>query len=120
MSEIVEFSFNNKAIACIVVNGDPWFKAKDVATILAYANTTKEIIDNVDDDDKRKLVDLMGDCPPAWSITTKMQSTSTSQVCIVFYCAAKCQRQKSSCGGSAPRYCPLSGNTADTRRQLQP
>ena len=64
MSEIVEFSFNNKAIACIVVNGDPWFKAKEVATILAYTNTNKAIIDNVDDDDKRKLVDLMGDSQP--------------------------------------------------------
>ena len=64
MSEIVEFSFNNQAITCVVVNGDPWFKAKDIATILAYANTKKAIIDNVDDDDKRKLVDLMGDQSP--------------------------------------------------------
>ena len=35
MSEIVEFNFNNKANTCIVVHGDPWFKAKNVATILA-------------------------------------------------------------------------------------
>ena len=56
----MEFSFNNKAIACIVVNGDPWFKAKEVATILAYTHTNKAITDHVDDDDKRKLVDLMG------------------------------------------------------------
>ena len=64
MSEIVEFSFNNKAITCIVVNGDPWFKAKEVATILAYTNTKQAIIDSVDDDDKRKLVDPMGDQSP--------------------------------------------------------
>ena len=83
MSEIVEYSFNNKTIACIVVNGDPWFKAKEVATILAYANTKKAIIDNVDDDDKRKLVDLMGNSQTPWSITTETQSTSTSQVCTV-------------------------------------
>ena len=31
---------------------------------MAYANTKKAIIDNVDDDDKRKLVDLMGDQSP--------------------------------------------------------
>ena len=63
MSEMVEFSFNNTTIACIVVNGDPWFKAKDVATILAYTNTNKAIIDNIDDDDKRKCVDLVGGSP---------------------------------------------------------
>ena len=28
MSEIVEFIFNNKPIACVVVGGDPWLKAK--------------------------------------------------------------------------------------------
>ncbi|MFM7981830.1 MAG: BRO family protein, partial [Candidatus Fonsibacter sp.] len=39
MSEIAEFNFNSKTIACIVVNGNPWFKAKEVATILGYANT---------------------------------------------------------------------------------
>ena len=54
MSEIVEFNFNNKAIACIVVNGNPWFKAKDVATILAYTNTKKAIVDHVDDADKKR------------------------------------------------------------------
>ena len=64
MREILEFSFNNKAMACISVNGDPWFKSKEVATILAYTSTKKAIIDNVDDDDKRKLVDLMGGQSP--------------------------------------------------------
>ena len=31
---------------------------------MAYTNTNKAIIDNVDDDDKRKLVDLMGVSQP--------------------------------------------------------
>ena len=52
MSEIIEFNFNNKTIACIVVNGSPWFKAREVATILGYTNTTQAIIKNVDNDDK--------------------------------------------------------------------
>ncbi|MFM7989842.1 MAG: BRO family protein [Candidatus Fonsibacter sp.] len=47
MSDMVEFSFNNTTIACIAVNGDPWFKSKDVATILEYTNTNKAIIDNM-------------------------------------------------------------------------
>ena len=53
MSEIVEFNFNSNTIACIVVNGNPWFKAKEVATILGYANTKQAIITNVDSDDKQ-------------------------------------------------------------------
>ncbi|MFM7985622.1 MAG: BRO family protein, partial [Candidatus Fonsibacter sp.] len=43
MSETLELSFNNKTITCIVVNGDPWFKAREVATILGYTNTTQAI-----------------------------------------------------------------------------
>lgn len=36
----------------------PWFKAKDVATILGYENTREAVIDNVDDDDKERLSNL--------------------------------------------------------------
>ena len=61
MTEIVEFSFNNKAIACIVVNGDPWFKGKDIATLLDYADTKKAIAKNVSEDDRKTMEDLMGD-----------------------------------------------------------
>ena len=41
MSEIVEFKFNNKPIACVVVNGNPWFRGKYIATLLDYADTKK-------------------------------------------------------------------------------
>ena len=61
MSEIVELKSNNKAIACIVVNGNPWFKAKDVATILSYTNTKKAIVDHVDDEDKKRREEIKGD-----------------------------------------------------------
>jgi prophage antirepressor-like protein len=36
------------------VDGNPWFRAKEVATILAYTNTKKAIIDHVDDEDKKR------------------------------------------------------------------
>ena len=39
MSEIIELSFNTKIIAFIIVHGNPWFKAREVATIPGYANT---------------------------------------------------------------------------------
>ncbi|MFM7983849.1 MAG: Bro-N domain-containing protein, partial [Candidatus Fonsibacter sp.] len=59
MSEIVEFKFNNNAIACVIVDGNPWFKAKEVATILGYVNTKQAIIDHVDDEDKTTMDALM-------------------------------------------------------------
>ena len=60
MSDIVEFKFNNNAIACVVVNGNPWFRGKDIATTLGYANTKQAIIRNVDDDDKQTYEQLLG------------------------------------------------------------
>ena len=35
------------------VNGDPWFKAKDVATALGYTNSVKAVGDHVHPDDKK-------------------------------------------------------------------
>ena len=54
MSEIVEFIFNNKPIACVVVGGNPWFKGKDIATLLDYADTKTAIAKNVSEDDRQK------------------------------------------------------------------
>ena len=48
-------SFN---IPYIVVDNSPYFKGKDIANILGYANTKQAIISNVDDEDKNKLEDL--------------------------------------------------------------
>ena len=50
------------------INGtinEPWFNAKDVATILGYVNTKQAIIKNVDDEDKITLQKLgsMGETP---------------------------------------------------------
>ncbi|MFM7983132.1 MAG: Bro-N domain-containing protein, partial [Candidatus Fonsibacter sp.] len=39
----------------------------EVATMLAYTNTTKAIIGNVDADDKRRFVDLVGDSPMSYN-----------------------------------------------------
>ena len=60
MSELIPFNFNNRSISCTIVDGNPWFQAKEVATILAYANTKKAIIDHVDDEDKRRREELRG------------------------------------------------------------
>ena len=48
-------SFN---IPYIIVNNFPYFKGKDIATILGYVDTKQAIRVNVDDDDKQKLEEL--------------------------------------------------------------
>jgi hypothetical protein len=42
-----------------MVDGDPWFRAKDIATVLGYANTTQAVLKNVDNDDRRKMKELV-------------------------------------------------------------
>nr|DAK63886.1 MAG TPA: repressor domain protein [Caudoviricetes sp.] len=40
--------------------GEPWFVGKDVAEILQYSNTTKAILNHVDDEDKKILTSQNG------------------------------------------------------------
>lgn len=39
-------------IRSILINDEPWFVGKDVASVLGYSNTAKAIRDHVDDEDK--------------------------------------------------------------------
>jgi prophage antirepressor-like protein len=50
--------FGDRSIDIVIVNGEPWFKGKDVAIILGYDNTTKTIRDNIDLDDRTSIYDL--------------------------------------------------------------
>ena len=61
MASIVKFENANLncEINTITVNGTIYFKAKDVATALDYANTKQAIIKNVDEEDKAILEDLL-------------------------------------------------------------
>ena len=40
------------SVRTMEINGEPYFVSKDVAEILGYANTSKALIDHVDDEDK--------------------------------------------------------------------
>ena len=40
-------------VRTMVINGEPWFVGKDVASVLGYLNTQKAIRDHVDEEDKR-------------------------------------------------------------------
>ena len=41
------FKFNDKSIKCFIVNGAPWFKCHDVATILGYYKPRNAIRDHI-------------------------------------------------------------------------
>jgi prophage antirepressor-like protein len=62
MSTIVKYvcdQLNGAEISCMVVHNEPWFKAKDIATILGYVNTKVAIQTNVDYEDKRQYKHLV-------------------------------------------------------------
>ena len=47
--------FNNEEfgeVRSITINGEPWFVGKDIATALGYRNSSKAVINHVDEDDK--------------------------------------------------------------------
>ena len=80
MTQIQTFQNSSFNVQCVCVNGDPWFRGKDVATMLGYADTKKAIANNVDPDYKKRLEALRGEREPPWTQTQKMQYSLTSQV----------------------------------------
>ena len=69
-SAIVEFKNEalNATINTITVDGETWFRGKDVATALEYADTKRAIQKHVDEDDKQTL----------YEITSKIRGDKTS------------------------------------------
>ena len=48
----------NCNIKCVLSGSDVWFRGKDIAKALGYENTTQSILNNVENEDKRKLEEL--------------------------------------------------------------
>lgn len=46
MNELAIFDYDGMAVRAISINGDPWFVARDVATILGYVNPQKAVRDH--------------------------------------------------------------------------
>ena len=55
MNNIQTFKFHDREMECYVIDGQPWFRSKDAATILEYANTIKAISNNVHEDDPKTV-----------------------------------------------------------------
>ena len=62
MTEIQCFShtLHNRDIlvSAIMVNGEPWFRAKDIAIALGYVNPCQAVRHNVDERDRSQLKDF--------------------------------------------------------------
>ena len=57
MSQIVKHACEvlaGASVSCIIENGEPWFKAIDVASAPKYKNTDDAVRRHVADDDKRQ------------------------------------------------------------------
>lgn len=54
MNNMIRIFENEKfgKVRTVIVNGEPWFAAKDVAEILGYTETAKAVRTHVDEDDK--------------------------------------------------------------------
>ena len=46
------FNFESNEVRTLLINNEPWFVGKDVATVLGYADTKKAIKAHVDEEDK--------------------------------------------------------------------
>lgn len=49
---VVPFSFDGIAVRTVMVNGEPWWVAKDVCDVLGILNPSDAISKNLDDDEK--------------------------------------------------------------------
>ena len=54
-NEIQRFNFENKGITTITVENNPYFVGSEVTNILGYVNSSKAIIDHVDEEDRKTL-----------------------------------------------------------------
>ena len=59
MTQLQAFQFTNFKVQCVCVDGNPWFRGNDVATILGYATPRYAIRDHVPEKCKSTLENLM-------------------------------------------------------------
>ena len=54
MSNIIPFSYNSKQVRTIIMDGEPWFVAKDICDILEISNS-RDAISRLDVDEKNTV-----------------------------------------------------------------
>jgi prophage antirepressor-like protein len=54
-SAVVPFSFESHEIRTVVIDGEPWWVAKDVCDVLGYKNPSKAIGDHLEEDERSNV-----------------------------------------------------------------
>lgn len=54
-SAVVPFSFESHEIRTVVIDGEPWWVAKDVCDVLGYQNPSKAIGDHLEEDERSNV-----------------------------------------------------------------
>ena len=107
MSVDTPFYFNAHETMPNVVDGEPWSRCQDVATILEYADTNNAIPYNVSEDDRNKMREMRGECVSPGTLMPNPHYISMNQVSIVWSSAGR-KKLTYSKHGFAPRvYRPL-------------
>ena len=59
--EIQKFENNilKCSVDCVIVDNNVWFRGKDVAKALGYKDTAQAVRDNVEEEDRQKLEELV-------------------------------------------------------------
>lgn len=52
MNELELYIFEGNNVRALLMDNEPWFVGKDVASVLGYKRPTKAVDDHVDDEDK--------------------------------------------------------------------
>ena len=53
---VIKFSIVKKGqVRTLLIDGEPWFVGKDVATALGYKDTIHCLLDHIDKDDRKSL-----------------------------------------------------------------
>jgi len=100
MGSIVKYTCEALAgavVNCIIENGEPWFKAIDVATALKYVKPDKAIRMHVSDDDKRQQGSLISKPPKTEGLKGICKNTESDE-------------DKSEQGSNPPKTEGLKGN----------
>ena len=76
MTQITTFTPPNSSLQIqgICINGDLWFRGKDVATVLGYCNERQAIRVHVEEDCKKTLSDLLATASEGGYQTTPPES----------------------------------------------
>jgi hypothetical protein len=52
VNNLVPFTFDEREVRTLIINGEPWFVAADLCAILGFVNSRKAVSDHVDSEDK--------------------------------------------------------------------